>query len=453
MLWPPVGLGMQRAVEVSAVLLAFDHFIPESFKDSALLLICRMFCTFYFFIQFDILGSLIRFLAFTFKYEEFPIVLNADLFLSQNRPNVHWSSFLVNPAGFVTLHIEACPSQLSGAFVLSSFQKRTFKIMLKSKKSERSGTISWSIMTTSRRKSSFTAIDPSDPIGRLLAGCGALAHNSLRISKSDGEIVLVPKLEKDAWLFGNEDAVMSVVRHFSFVIHRPADMLRYGVSPKAAYLFAGPVGSGKSTAIRYIASILDLPLHTTTLTKFSSDSLVFSSAAILVVEDVHVQSPVELFQLAGVKNQADRDSTDRIFKYVNRMTEILQILDGLETPHGLLCIFTANFHSVLETAIDIHALLRPLRLKCISFDYPRLSSLQSSAPPIYKRYIRFLVMMGIRGDEEVNIAQLKECIVLAESQVYKSTEDVTLEAFSEIWNNTNAERESMKKRLTTDKTS
>jgi energy-coupling factor transporter ATP-binding protein EcfA2 len=290
------------------------------------------------------------------------------------------------------------------------------------------------------------------------ARVGVNAAESVAVVKGYGQVDFLPKLPADTWLFGNEQKVDEITRHFKYVLECGDRIRGYGCAPKACYLLAGPVGSGKTTAIRYIASVLNLSIHVTSLTKFSADSCQLPPNSLLVVEDVHVQSSLDIevsslqagpetMKSAYHPRDIDHQRNEAVKRYVNRMSEILQTLDGLDTPTGLLCIFTANLHLRFDSSIDAEALLRPLRLRCLTFDYPSLGLLSSDAPEPYRAYLSYLQDHEHREGFHVNVAQLKECIVLCEALTYGTNKPITKHMFLDLWNRSRQERDRIKSTL------
>lgn len=121
---------------------------------------------------------------------------------------------------------------------------------------------------------------------------------------------------------------------------------RLGIPYHMGILFQGPPGNGKSSAIRAIASYFNFNLC---LLNFKEDSRHLSNLfklfgqlpkqSLLVVEDVDRDRTVT------IERSKDDEPT-----YNNDLGAILNLMDGLLTPDGMILIMTANHPERLDPA-------------------------------------------------------------------------------------------------------
>jgi hypothetical protein len=124
-----------------------------------------------------------------------------------------------------------------------------------------------------------------------------------------------------------------------------------GIPWHRGYLFEGPPGTGKTSTVRAIAGHLGLDVYHVPLSDVRADAdlpriLSQVGQGLLLLEDVDVATAAR-----------DRNAND---DQGLTTSGLLQALDGVVTPHGLVTIMTTNRRDVLDAA-----LLRPGRADLI----------------------------------------------------------------------------------------
>lgn len=130
-----------------------------------------------------------------------------------------------------------------------------------------------------------------------------------------------------------------------------ARYVELGIPWHRGYLFEGPPGTGKTSTVRAIAGHLDLDVYHVPLSDVRADAdlpriLSNVGQGLLLLEDVDVATAAR-----------DRNASDDTGLTTSGL---LQALDGVVTPHGLVTIMTTNRREVLD-----EALLRPGRADLI----------------------------------------------------------------------------------------
>lgn len=124
---------------------------------------------------------------------------------------------------------------------------------------------------------------------------------------------------------------------------------RIGLPWHRGYVFHGPPGTGKTSLAKALAEHFELDLYFIPLSDVESDTnllQLFSQVdprSMLVLEDIDI--------VHGAKTRDDADTQKAV-----SLSGLLNSLDGLATPHGLVTVMTTNDISVID-----HAMLRPGR--------------------------------------------------------------------------------------------
>ena len=208
-----------------------------------------------------------------------------------------------------------------------------------------------------------------DAVARLIQSFADDRYNRT----ADGEArPIVPVFQLSRW--GNWHRSESLGRRLSSVVladglaERIAGDLRYfldqedryvaaGLPWHRGYLFHGPPGTGKSSLPKAIAYEFGMPIYVVSLSDLTKDADLASALAnvaprsILLIEDIDVAHAAK-----------ERDDTDGGIS----LSGLLNALDGVATPHGLVTIMTTNNVDALDDA-----LIRVGRADVTEhFDYP-----------------------------------------------------------------------------------
>jgi chaperone BCS1 len=145
------------------------------------------------------------------------------------------------------------------------------------------------------------------------------------------------------------DMLLEDVSHF---LTREDFYLRRGMPYHRGYLFHGPPGTGKTSAAKAIAAYHNLDLYYMSLGDANRDVDLMEFMSSVKSRSVLLLEDVDVFQAAQQRSsEGDEDS-----KGIS-LAGLLNALDGVATPHGLIAILTSNQPDVLD-----QALVRPGRI-------------------------------------------------------------------------------------------
>lgn len=164
-----------------------------------------------------------------------------------------------------------------------------------------------------------------------------------------------------------------------------------GIPYHTGIALTGPPGTGKSSLISALAKHFQRDLYILNLSAYNGDSDLttaineLGSDSILVIEDIDVQG-VDLTRNGG---------SDGI-----TLSSLLNMLDGIWTPHGLITIITSNNIEALDPA-----LLRPGRIDHIfELDYADTSQLDRLCDLFYGQ------PSGLEVNSDISTAEITNAL-------------------------------------------
>lgn len=127
-----------------------------------------------------------------------------------------------------------------------------------------------------------------------------------------------------------------------------ADYVRRGMPWHRGYLLEGPPGGGKTSIVRALAAHFGLDLWYAPLGDLTKDANLLSLIAEVRPRSILLLEDVDVFHATR-----DRDDT----RQGVTLAGLLNALDGVATPHGMIAVLTSNAADVIDAA-----LLRPGRI-------------------------------------------------------------------------------------------
>lgn len=167
---------------------------------------------------------------------------------------------------------------------------------------------------------------------------------TLRVATSWGDwrrMTDVPVRPLDSVILpaGEREALENDLRRF---LAAEAEYSRWGTPWHRGYLFSGPPGTGKTSLATALAFAFGLDVYYLSLSSTRDDDTLLQcllnvdKRSVLVIEDVDV-----------VHAARERDDTTGGIT----LAGLLNALDGMATPHGLVTILTTNRRDVLDPAL------------------------------------------------------------------------------------------------------
>lgn len=127
-----------------------------------------------------------------------------------------------------------------------------------------------------------------------------------------------------------------------------AEYARRSIPWHRGHLYEGPPGTGKTSIARAIASHLGMDVWYLPLADVKKDSQLLRSVSRLTPRSMLLLEDVDVFHATTQRD----DTADKV-----TLSGLLNTLDGIATPHGLLTILTTNSPDVIDPA-----LIRPGRI-------------------------------------------------------------------------------------------
>lgn len=108
------------------------------------------------------------------------------------------------------------------------------------------------------------------------------------------------------------------------------------------YLFHGAPGTGKTSCARAIAHHFDIPVYYLPLGDLENDTTLMALVSQIKPRSMLLIEDADIFHAATARTEkADKTS----------LAALLNVLDGIWTPHGLITVLTTNHREALDSAI------------------------------------------------------------------------------------------------------
>lgn len=133
-----------------------------------------------------------------------------------------------------------------------------------------------------------------------------------------------------------------ILDDLSFFLEAEERYNRLAIPWHRGYMFHGPPGTGKTSMVKALANHFNLDLWYISLSDLKEESSLLG-----LLSDVGPRSVLLLEDIDTVKITHDRDSEQGKIS----IGSLLNTLDGVATPHGLITMMTTNRFEVLDDAL------------------------------------------------------------------------------------------------------
>jgi ATPase family associated with various cellular activities (AAA) len=152
-----------------------------------------------------------------------------------------------------------------------------------------------------------------------------------------------------------------------------------------AYMFEGPPGTGKTSLAKALANEFNLDLWYASLADLSAESSLME-----LLNAVGPRSILLLEDIDTIKITHDRDGADQ--GKIN-LGSLLNVLDGVATPHGLITVMTTNYFEKLDGALT-----RAGRMDMVErIDYASYNTIKAMYTHFYGKQLMLVSGRSVRG--------------------------------------------------------
>jgi hypothetical protein len=149
-------------------------------------------------------------------------------------------------------------------------------------------------------------------------------------------------------VFLPEGVMETFVADVKTFLENESRYISIGIPWHRGYLLYGEPGNGKSTLVASLAHRYHFSLYNLPLSGVKDDKHLAELIARIPANSVLLLEDIDIFSRTMVREQHDHGPT---------LAGLLNALDGVNTPHGLLTFITTNRKETLD-----HALIRPGRI-------------------------------------------------------------------------------------------
>lgn len=152
----------------------------------------------------------------------------------------------------------------------------------------------------------------------------------------------------------NGDTKTEIVERISRFFNSKKWYADRGIPYRQAFLFKGAPGTGKTSSIFAFASHFSSPIYIMSLNEIRNDSLLLRLVSDIMPRSFVVIEDIDAIDKAAtqVRNNPDlqNDSNEYVSNGVS-LAGILNAIDGISTPEGVVFILTSNYPEKLDSAL------------------------------------------------------------------------------------------------------
>lgn len=160
-----------------------------------------------------------------------------------------------------------------------------------------------------------------------------------------------------------EDQKQRIITDLDTFLKAEDQYNRLAIPWHRGYMLYGPPGTGKTSMVKALANHFNMDLWYVSLSDLTAES-----SLLQLLADVGPRSILLLEDIDTMKITHDRDGAEQ---GKISMSSLLNTLDGVATPHGLVTMMTTNRFDILDSALK-----RPGRMDLVEeLSYPTLTTL------------------------------------------------------------------------------
>ena len=138
---------------------------------------------------------------------------------------------------------------------------------------------------------------------------------------------------------GQREDVVSDLQQF---LDDEVTYVRLGIPWRRGYLFYGPPGSGKTSLAKAIANHFQMDMYYMPLADIDGDNKLLQLVSQCRPRSMLLLEDVDVFHAATERNDDAKGAT---------LSGLLNAIDGMATPHGIVFVLTTNDKDVLDAAL------------------------------------------------------------------------------------------------------
>lgn len=180
-------------------------------------------------------------------------------------------------------------------------------------------------------------------LDKLLTGVRAPEPQCYRANSwgSFRHVMEVPKRSCNSVIL-KEGQMERIMKHFKSFMTNENLYIDLGIPYHTGAMFYGAPGTGKTSLVKAIATELRLNLYTVQLGALENDSALLDLLSELRPNSVLLLEDIDTCHAATDRDEEDSGAT---------LSGLLNALDGVNTPNGLITIMTTNYPEKLDSAL------------------------------------------------------------------------------------------------------
>lgn len=155
------------------------------------------------------------------------------------------------------------------------------------------------------------------------------------LPRREASTVVLPAGQKER-LFDDVERFLNEEHHYT----------RLGIPYHRGYLLYGPPGTGKTSIVKAMGTHFGLDVYYIPLGDLAADTSLLHLVSNVRPRSILLLEDVDVFKAAHSRTETEGDTKDSV-----TLSGLLNTLDGVATPHGLIKVLTTNDRSSFDDAL------------------------------------------------------------------------------------------------------